>query len=333
MLEYTLRRVLVALARLIGTSVAAFIVFFLLPGRSPGVLSAGPHPTPALRHTIGRRLGLSHPFYVQYIDYLRALVLHLDLGYSHVQDAPVRTLIVNRLPATVSLAAGAAIVAVLAGTALAALLASRRGSRADRAVSGVLGVAVSAPPYWVGLIVLYLFSTSVGRFAILPGEGTYRGLTASPGHWFTSLVMPWLVLGVGAGALWARQLRSRLDGLRASAHAQTARAAGLGERDLVRHSARAAIVAMLPDTAAGIGALLGGAVLIETVFGIPGAGGLLAGALGSGDLPVIQGVVILAAWFVVVATLIAELLRAALNPRVRATGGLRGVVRHRSVRP
>jgi peptide/nickel transport system permease protein len=316
--EYIVRRLLRAVAVLLGVSVVSFVIFFVLPSRSPAVLSAGHRPTAALLATIGHRLGLEHPWYVQYLDYLKALVLHFDLGYSHVDDSPVRAVIVHRLPATISLVVGAVALTLALGTPLGTLATVRRGSRVARAGTGLLRVVSSAPPYWVGLIVLYLFSTDVGRIALLPGVGTYEPLTRSPVHWFTSLLMPWFVLGASCAAVLGRQLASALGDVMSTGYVRGARAKGVPEGQVIAgHGIRGAITPLHAIVATDIGVLLGGVVLVETVFGIPGVGGLLADSVASGDLPMVQGIVLLGAIVVVLAGVIVDLIGAFAAPRAR----------------
>jgi peptide/nickel transport system permease protein len=179
-------------------------------------------------------------------------------------------------------------------------------------------VAISAPPYWLGLVVLFLFASDIGKFKVFPGAGSYVPLSASPGHWFTSLVMPWLVLAASFAAIYARLLRGNLIEVMSEDYIRTARAKGVPERKvIVRHGIRAAITPLVSAAGVDIGTLLGGVILVETVFNIPGIGRLSYDAILNGDLPMIQGTVLIGAFFIVIANLIVDIAYAFIDPRVR----------------
>ena len=183
---------------------------------------------------------------------------------------------------------------------------------------GLALLFISAPEYWLGLIVLYLFAADIGQIRVFPGAGSYAGLTADPGKWLGSLILPWLVLAAGFAAVYARVMRSSLIETMGQDYIRTARAKGLPERQVVlRHGVRAAITPILTIFALDVGVLLGGAVLIETVFDIPGIGRLNYDAITHADFPIIQGTVLLAAAFIIVANILVDIAYAYLDPRVR----------------
>jgi peptide/nickel transport system permease protein len=177
---------------------------------------------------------------------------------------------------------------------------------------------ISAPEYWLGLIVLYLFASDIGQIRVFPGAGSYAGLTADPGKWFSSLILPWLVLAAGFAAVYARLMRGSLIETMGQDYIRTARAKGLPERQVVlRHGVRSAITPIMTVFALDVGVLLGGAVLVETVFQIPGIGRLNYVAITQGDFPIIQGTVLLAAIFIIIANILVDIAYAYIDPRVR----------------
>jgi peptide/nickel transport system permease protein len=318
MIKYIIRRLLWVIVLLFAVSFITFVIFYLLPTADPAQLRAGHQPTPALLKSIKHQLGLDKPFYVQYFDYIKALVLHFNFGYSYLYNTPVRTMIFSRLPATVSLALGAAVAWLAIGIAVGTISAVRRRSIFDRAAMGGALVAISAPPYWLGLVTLFLFASDIGKVKIFPGAGSYVPLSQSPGHWFTSLILPWLVLAAAFAAIYARLLRGNLIEVMSEDYIRTARAKGVPERRvIVRHGIRAAITPLVSAAGVDIGTLLGGVILVETVFNIPGIGRLSYDSILNGDLPMIQGTVLVATFFIVIANLIVDILYAFIDPRVR----------------
>jgi peptide/nickel transport system permease protein len=187
----------------------------------------------------------------------------------------------------------------------------------DRTAMGAALVLISAPEFWLGLIFLYLFSSDIGHFKVFPGAGSYVGLTSDPWKWFTSLIMPWIVLASGAAAVYARLMRSSLSETMREDYIRTARAKGLTETKVIRQGVRAAINPIFTLLGLEIGMLMGGAVLVESVFDIHGVGQLNYHAIQSADFPVTQGTVLLAAMFVIVANIVVDIAYAYLDPRVR----------------
>jgi peptide/nickel transport system permease protein len=316
--RYIIRRLLWVVLLLILVSLLTFIVFYLFPSADPALLRAGHQPTPALVAQIRKNLGLDKPWYVQYFRYMKALVLHFDFGYSYQNGVSVRTLIFNRLPATLSLTVGAAVLWLIAGITIGTISAVRRRSLFDRAAMGGALVAISAPVFWLGLVSLFLFASDIGKFPLFPGAGSYVGLTANPGKWFTSLILPWCVLAASFAAIYARLLRANLIEAMSEDYIRTARAKGLSERRVILgHGVRAAITPIVTATGLDVGILLGGAILTETVFNIPGIGRLSYDSILNGDLPMIQGTVLIGAFFIVLANLVVDIAYAFIDPRVR----------------
>jgi len=317
MTAYIVRRVLWGIALLVIVCALTFVLFRVFPTGNPAVLRAGRDPNPRLIVEIERVLGLDKPLVVQFWDYLKNVLLHFDLGYSYYSGESVRSLIAERLPATISLTVGAAVLWMVGGLGVGLLSALRRHSLLDRAAMGTALVLVSAPEFWLGLVALFLFAQDIGKWKILPGMGSYVPITSDPWKWFTSLILPWFVLASGAAAVFARLMRGSLIETMDEDYIRTARAKGLRERRVVRHGVRSSINPIVTLLGLEIGTLLGGALLVEVVFNIPGVGRLAYSSILDSDFSVIQGTVLLAAMFIIVANIVVDIGYAYLDPRVR----------------
>jgi peptide/nickel transport system permease protein len=316
--RYILGRVLWGLVLLLLVSFLTFAIFYLLPSADPAALRAGRSATPELIAQIRHQLGLDRPFYVQYWIYLKGIVLHFDLGFSYQNGAPVRDQILSRLPATISLAVGAFVVWIAAGVPIGVISAIKRRSVLDRVTMGGALVAISAPVYWLGLVALFVFGKGTGSVPLFGGAGSYVPLTQSPGQWLASLVLPWFVLAAAFAAFYARMARGNMIETMGEDYIRTARAKGLSElRVISRHGLRGALTPLVTMAGLDIGLLLGGAVLTETVFNIPGVGRFAYDAIINSDLPAIQGTVLFGAFFIVTANLVVDVLYALLDPRIR----------------
>jgi peptide/nickel transport system permease protein len=318
MSRYIARRVLWGVVLLFVVSGLTFLIFYEFPSADPAALRAGRQATPALIEQIRRSLGLDKPLYEQFWIYLKGIVLHFDLGYSYQNSVSVSSQIFSRLPVTISLALGALVVWMLVGIPIGIISAIKPRSMLDRATMGGALLAISAPVYWLGLIALLLFSSDIGVVHLLPGSGSYVPLTSDPKQWFLSLLMPWCVLAAAFAAFYARMVRGNLIEVMSEDYIRTARAKGLSERRVIfRHGVRAALTPVVTLAGLDFGLLLGGAVLTETVFNIPGVGRYAYDAIVNSDLPAIQGTVLFGAFFIIVANLVVDVLYAFLDPRVR----------------
>jgi len=318
MTRYIIRRVLWGILLLILVTALMFVLFRILPTGEPARLRAGRNASPRVVAALRVDLGLNKSLPAQFWIYMKEVLLHFNLGYSYYSNAPVRGLIAERLGATLSLMLGGAVIWLMVGLPVGILSALRRGSWLDRASMGTALVFVSAPEYWLGLIALYLFAADIGRVKIFPGAGSYVSLTSDPWKWFTSLLLPWLVLAAGSAAIYARLMRGSLTETMQEDYIRTARAKGLSERRVVlHHGVRSAINPILTILALDIATLLGGAILVEVVFDIHGIGQLAYTAITHSDFLIVQGTVLLGALFIVVANIVVDIAYAYLDPRVR----------------
>lgn len=317
MIAYVVRRLLWGLLLLVVVAALMFVLFRVFPTGNPALLRAGRDPQPRLVKEIEAVLALNRSLPVQLWDYLKEIFLHFNFGYSYYSQQSVRSLIAERLPATLSLTIGAAVLWIVGGLSVGIISALRRHSFWDRASMGTALVLISAPEFWLGFVALLLFANDIGKFKLLPGAGSYVGITSDPGKWFTSLIMPWIVLASGSAAVFARLMRASLTDAMGQDYIRTARAKGLPERTVVRHGVRAALNPIVTLFGLELGVLLGGAVLVETVFNIPGVGRLGYNSIIDSDFSVIQGTVLLAAMFIIVANILVDIAYAYLDPRVR----------------
>jgi peptide/nickel transport system permease protein len=321
MVTFIIRRLLWMVVLLFVISFLTFIIFYTLPAADPALLRAGRNPAPDLVASIRETLGLDKPWYIQYLKYLDRLIFHFDFGYSYQNNVSVKSQIFDRLPATATLAAGAAIVWLLVGIPVGIISAIKRGTWMDRAAMGSALVAISAPVYWLGLVSLYLFSKDIGKFPIFEGQGAYPSsgnIFTDPGQVIPAMILPWIVLAAAFAAIYARFLRANLLETMSEDYIRTARAKGLRERVVVfKHGVRSAITPIVTILGLDIGILLGGAILTETVFNIPGVGRLAYDAIQKSDLPTVQGTVLMGAFFIILLNLIVDIVYAFLDPRVR----------------
>jgi peptide/nickel transport system permease protein len=320
MTRYIIRRLAGMVLLLIFVSAVTFVVFNVFPSSDPAALRAGRQPSPQVIERIRQDLGLDRPLIVQFGDYLWDIFAHQDFGRSYLSNADVLEQIRQNLPATISLTIGAVVIWLFFGLSIGIISAVRHRTVLDRIAIGLSLVAISAPVYWLGLVALYLFAPN---FGVLPlpfvgGQGSYVPFSDSPGKWVESLILPWFVLATTFAAVYARLLRGSLLDVLGEDYIRTARAKGLRERSVVlKHGVRSAITPVVTVLGLDIGILLGGAILTESVFNIPGVGRLAFDAISRGDLPIIQGTVLFGAFFIVIMNLIVDILYAFLDPRVR----------------
>lgn len=318
MITYIVRRLLWGIVTIVAVIFVTFVLFRIFPSADPATLLAGKGATPQRIAYIRKELGLNHSWIVQFWYYLKGIIFHFNLGYSYYTQRSVLSEIGQAFPATLSLTAGAVVLWMIVGIPIGIISAIKRGTILDRfSMTGAL-TFVSMPTFWFALILIYLLAQSLGRLQIFPGPGAYVGLTSSPVKWFTSLLLPWFVLALTQAAIYSRLLRGNLLDVMGEDYIRTARAKGLRERRVVfKHGVRSAITPVLTVLGIDLGALLGGAVITETIFEIHGIGLLNITAIRNSDFPVVQGTTVLAAMFVVLANIAVDILYAYVDPRVR----------------
>jgi len=320
MLAFVARRMTSAILVLFAISVLVFLIFFATPGVDPAARIAGRNADPATLAQVRHSFGLDRPLPIRYALMMKHLFISRDLESFVNRGAKVIPQIAQAAPITLSLVLGAAVIwlvlALVMGTGAAAL----RGTLADPAIMLVGIVGVSMPVYWLGEVVNMLTQNRLhsGLFSWVPPLG-YVGLTENPGQWALHLLFPWLTLATLYAGIYARLLRSELITTLNEDYVRTARAKGISERRiLIRHALRCSLIPIVSLFGLDFGALVGGAALLtEVVFGLPGIGKLTYDALQNVDLPMIMATVVYAAFFVVLANAIVDVLYARLDPRAR----------------
>jgi peptide/nickel transport system permease protein len=318
MLRFLLRRLMAGLLVLWVVASLSFFLFFVAVPK--GVVArnlAGHAATPAVIAEVERNLGLNLPTSVQYWHYLDHL-LHGSLGYSYYSQQPVMTIIRQALPITVSVVAGGVLLWLVAGIGTGILSATRARSLFDRvATVGVLA-GVSAPVFVVGELLLVLVFVQLSAHGITFIQTGYTPITQSVLGWLGCMILPWVTLAIVQAAVYTRLSRGALLDTLGEDYIRTARAKGISERRvLYRHAVRSALTPVVSQLGIDVGALLGGVIVVEQVFGLQGLGWATVNAITQGDGQLVLGFVLLAALFVVVANLTVDMCYALLDPRVR----------------
>lgn len=327
-LRFVVLRLVAMIAVLLVIALITYVVFYLLP-TNPAQLSCGKPCTPENLARVKTYLGYDLPWWQQFFEYLRGVVAGRTygsgsnaivcgapcFGYSFQLNATVTDLIAQRMPVTASIAIGAAIVWLVFGVSGGVVSALRRGTLLDRGIMTIAIAGVSAPAYLVGLLAILLFGFTLG---IVPTSG-YVALSDDPVSWFSHLVLPWLTLAFINGAIYARLTRGQMLEVMSEDYIRTARAKGLGEgRVVVRHGLRNAMIPVVTIFGLDLGGLLGGAIITEKVFSMPGLGTLLISAVSTLDLQVVVGFTLFSAFLIVVANFIVDLVYGLIDPRVTA---------------
>jgi len=319
-LRFTTRRVGAAAFVLVSISILVFLIFFATPGVDPAARIAGRNADPATLSQVRAEFGLDRPLPVRYAVMMQHLFVDRDLTSYVNRGVKVIPQITQAVPVTLSLVAGAAVVWLVVGVGMGVLAAAYRGTAVDPLIVLLGVVGVSMPVYWLGELVNLVTQSRLhdSVFAWVPPLG-YVGLRESPGQWALHLLFPWLTLAALYAGIYARVLRSEVLSAMDEDYVRTARSKGLSERRiLLRHALRCSLIPVVSLFGLDFGALVGGsALLTEVVFGLPGVGKLTFDALQNLDLPVILGCVLYAAFFVVLANAVVDLVYALLDPRVR----------------
>jgi peptide/nickel transport system permease protein len=328
MLRYFIRRLIGVFVLLVVISIITFLVFFAVPA-SPAVLACGKTCTPQRIAEINHKLGLDKPIATQYGDYVKGIVAgrwypekgspgaiycHQPcFGYSFKNEQPVWNTMLDRAPATFSIAVGAAILWLIVGLLVGVISALKRGSFLDRAAMTIALAGVSFPVFLTGLLLLIFLGL---KLQIFPSGG-YVPITSNPVQWAQHLMLPWITLAFLYAALYARLTRANMLETMTEDYIRTARAKGLSRRKVViRHGLRAAITPIVTIFGLDLGQLIGNAVITETVFNLQGLGLISVRAINLQDLPVNLGVTLVATFAVVGANLIVDIAYGIVDPRV-----------------
>ncbi|NTF45866.1 ABC transporter permease [Rhizobium rhizogenes] len=305
MLNVLAKRLVQSALILLGVAAITFVLLYALPA-DPARMIAGRSATPQTVDNIRRELGLDQSLLSQFLHYLNGL-LHGDLGRSYAQKTQVMTLILARLPATITLMAAGIFVEVLLGLTLGIIAALDRGGPTDRLVMASAFIGVSAPQFVVALLLLYLFAATLGWFP-MSGYGS-----------FSNIVLPAATLGLLGAGWYARMVRSAMIDVLNQDFIRTARAKGLsGRRIILRHALPNAILPIIAMIGIDIGQFMGGVVVVEAVFGWPGIGQLAWQAIQQVDIPIIMGVTLTSALAIILGNLIADLIAPLIDPRIRS---------------
>lgn len=313
MARFVVARIGRAVPVLVMASIALFALIRAIPG-DPALAIAGPDASPQTLAAIREQLALDEPVWQQYLTWVGQL-LRLDLGVSLISRQPVVELIGYTWSATLALVGAAVVVAVVLGLLMGVVAGLNRGSWVDQLVSGLNALMMGIAPFWLGFLLILLFSLQLGW---LPAGG-YVSLGDDPGRAAQSLILPALCLGLTQAGVLARFVRASVVETREEQYVRTARSKGLGQVTILRqHILRNALIPIITVLAVQLGNLLGGAVIIESMFSWPGIGRQLLDAVTGRDYPVIQAVLMLSLLVFVTLNIVTDLLYGLLDPRLRA---------------
>ena len=323
MFRYLVRRLLWAGVLFIAVTFVTYVIFFLVPA-NPARLAAGQTATPEMIEEVERFLGLDKPIHIQYFRFLKRLVLEGSLGQSFLNRRPVNQEIYNAAPVTASLVFGAMLMVLAVSLPIGILSALRPRSLLDRAAMVYVLIGISLPSFWIALVLSYIVGFRLGWTPIagycevvsIPEASTCGGFF----DWAYHMILPWTTLAIVVAGTYVRFIRAEVMETMTQDYVRTARAKGAPERQVMRsHVMRNAMLPLVTIIGLDIGILLGGAIFIEQVFGLPGLGTTAINSISQFDLPVLQGVVIFGAIAIIVFTLIVDLLYAWIDPRIRLT--------------
>ncbi|MFD4413256.1 ABC transporter permease [Streptomyces sp. NPDC058251] len=323
---FVLRRALGTVVTLFAISVIVYLVFYATPG-NVAQITCGPRCSPVQVHQVAQQLHLEDPLYVRYWHFLQGILVGQDystgtstehcsapcLGLSYQTDQQVTQLILTKLPVSLSLVLGSMVLWLILGVGTGVLSAWRRGRLSERVLTGITLTGVATPVFVIGLILMIIVC---GQLQLLPFP-QYVKFTDDPEQWAWNLLLPWLSLALVEAAAFARLTRASMLETLAEDHIRTFRAYGVGERAIIRrHALRGALAPVIALNANNVGSAVGGAVLTETLFGLPGIGQELVHAVNVVDLPVVVGMVLVIGFFVVLANAVADVLYAVADRRV-----------------
>jgi peptide/nickel transport system permease protein len=295
-------------------SFLTYLIFFTLPSGDPAVRMAGKNPRPEVIEAIREDFGFNEPFYVQYWNMIKQLFTGELISYDQREDVVER--IIDGAPRTFALAIGAALIFFVLGVGLGLFSAVRAGGFSDRLLTVLALVGISMPVFWLGALMSHYIGYEAG---LLPLGGYVPISEGGLWEWFRHLIMPWTALAVLFIGVYSRVVRSSVLDTINDDYVRTARAKGLGERDvLFKHVLRNSLIPVVTLWGLDFGYILGGgAILTETVFDIQGVGGYFADSIGRLDVPPVLAVVLFGAFFIVLLNAVVDIVYAFLDPRIR----------------
>jgi len=309
-LSYVFRRLLQLIPVVFGVTLIVFFMIHLIPG-DPARTMLGVHATPEAVARLHKQWGLDQPLFNQYLDFMQRL-LHGDLGESLFYNLDVKTLLIQRVGPTLWLLGMTTIFAVIIAVPLATLAATKKDSSRDQAIRVVPMFGLAMPSFWVGIILILLFGLHLGR--LFPVGGYGDGLL---GH-IHSMILPAFTVALFISPILIRSLRASLLNVLESDYITTARSKGISERRVViRHAVRNGIISMVTVLGLNIAYLVGGTLVVEKVFALPGIGSLMIDSILQRDFTVVQGITLVFAILVVLINLITDIVHSLLDPRVR----------------
>jgi peptide/nickel transport system permease protein len=320
MARFLIRRTFQGLLVLWLMTLTVFGIFFVGPGpKFVARVLAGRQATPQVVALIAHRLHLDQPWYVQYWHFLVGL-LHGNLGYDYYNNQPVLRVILSALPITLSLVFGSAVLWLIMGLATGIVSAVKTRSIWDRTFTTTALFFYSMATFVLGLLfilIFYSFLTNHG-IPIFAAPGAYTPFTQNPLTWAHDLILPWFTIALVSAATYTRLMRGSMLEVFGEDYIRTARSKGMRERRVIfRHNLRASLTPIVTQFGLDVGVLLGGAIITETIFGLPGIGWTSLKAVFAQDLPLVMGVVIVASAGVIIANLLVDIGYAVLDPRVR----------------
>jgi peptide/nickel transport system permease protein len=313
--RFLLRRLASAAVVLFTVSVLTFLIFEVIPNGNPALRLAGRTATPANIAAVEKAYGFNKPVYVQYLKTMEEVFTGRIVSYA--QNLNVVSQVRQDLPVTASLVLGAAVVWLVLGIVLGLTAGLHAGGPIDKAITVLNFLGISAPSFVIGYVLIYLLSF---KLHVFPSSG-YVGLS-DPLGWADHLVMPWFSLAILYTGIYAQVLRASVVDTLSEDHVRTANAKGLSRRRvLVHHVLRTSLIPIVSLSGLDIAAVLGGsAIIIEVVFNLPGIGNYASQAIGALDVPPVLVITLFGAFAVVIFSTVADILYAALDPRIRATG-------------
>lgn len=306
MTKYILKRLLILIPTLLGVSFIVFLLLYLSPGDA-ALAVAGPDATKEAVDSIRESLGLNKPFIVQYGNYLKNLIFHFDLGTSYHSGRPVTDTLIRVFPTTLKLAGGALFIAIIMGIIFGVIAALKKNTFIDSIITAFGMIGLAMPIFWSGLLLIIVFST---KLKILPASGFSS---------FKQMILPCFALGFQSSAVIMRMTRSAMLDVLDKDYIRTAYAKGLSKTKIIFvHALKNAMIPVITTIGLQAGGLLGGSILTETIFSIPGIGRLMVDSVKTRDYPIILGAIMLIAIVYSVISIAVDILYGFINPRIKA---------------